>query len=704
MTIEALVSQYGKMLADAGVGIDRARVRDIAARLHAGDGAAAPSRRELLQRLCEAAGDARLAWLDGPDAGHLPLLTHHPRWGWSRIVARSAAGGWQLEAADGSRQSCDDLDGLLAARLVPGERRVRPGRVARDLFRAAFARHKRAYFECGLATLVTSALALGTSFYSMQVYDRVIPSQGYATLVALTVGALLAVVLELVTKLSRARVLDSSIELVDAELAREVFSRYLRIRIDRLPPSVGTLAAQLRGLETVRGFFSSTTLFAMVDAPLALFYLFVMWAMGGGLVASVPAAFLVIALAIGLATKRAIERHALAGAGAANRKIGLLVESVEGNESVKATGSGWKFLSKWMDLSERGMRHEMDVRHIGERTAHWTQALQQLAYVLMVAAGAWEITQGRMTTGALIACSILSGRLMAPVGMIPSVLTQWAHARAALDGLEKVLSLETDNHGVERPLAPPAIAPAYALKDVSFRYERDGRPLAVPALEIPAGQKVGIVGPAGSGKSTLLRLLAGLYRPQEGSVRLGGFDLPQLARERLVECVGYLPQDVRLFAGTLRDNLVIGLADPGDERVLQACAATGLSAIVQSHPKGLELPIAEGGGGVSGGQRQLIGLTRLLIADPGVWLLDEPTAAMDEALESRCIQVLRDRARPQDTLVLVTHRLTLLQLVDRLIVMGPEGVMLDGPRNAVLQQLQASQRPAAVKPVTAATS
>jgi ATP-binding cassette subfamily C protein LapB len=312
----------------------------------------------------------------------------------------------------------------------------------------------------------------------------------------------------------------------------------------------------------------------------------------------------------------------------------------------------------------------------------------------MVAAGAWiASTSTNLTTGGLIACAILSGRVLGPIAALPGLIVQWAHARAALDSLEKVFALQLDNHAVERPLTPDNIRGEWRVENLKFTYPGRPRPQTLPPTLIRPGEKVAILGPIGTGKTTLLKLMAGLFAPSEGQVLLDGLDIQQIDRTHLSRHLGYLPQDVKLLAGTLRDNLTSGLDTHGhidvtEKAMLEISRLTGLDQLIASHPQGLDMPIFEGGNGVSGGQKQLIALSRLLLSRPAAWLLDEPTAAMDEATEQRSLACLRQAISPAQTLILVTHKPVLLSLVDRLIVLLPDGGVLDGPKAAVLDHLR----------------
>jgi ATP-binding cassette subfamily C protein LapB len=332
------------------------------------------------------------------------------------------------------------------------------------------------------------------------------------------------------------------------------------------------------------------------------------------------------------------------------------------------------------------------MRAISERTLHLAAFAQQCAYVLLVAVGAIMITSGQLSMGALIACSILSGRILAPLAAIPSQLIQWAHARAALDGLERLWALQDDHHGQQHAIEGNAIRGHFRLEYIVASYGASLPALEIPTLTIRNGEKIGVLGPVGAGKTTLLRILSGMYKPQQGRVLLDDVDLCYLAKPQLAERMAYLPQDGRLFAGTLRDNLLLGLKDPGDEAILAAARKTGLlQSVIARHPKGLFQEIHEGGTGLSGGQRQLVNLTRTFLRQPSIWLLDEPSAAMDRQLEVQVTAAIRQEIGPDDTLVLVTHKHEMLDLVDRLIVIAEHQVVLDGPKELILQRLRNNQ-------------
>lgn len=567
-----------------------------------------------------------------------------------------------------------------------------------SLFREAVLARKGLFFQAAAASLLANVLALATALYSMQVYDRVIPTQGISTLTVLTTGVLIAIVLELIVKLARAHTQEAAVMGLDRELSHAIFARLLGIRMDQFPASVGTLSSQLRSYETIRRFATSATLYLLVDAPFALLFLAVIALLAGLTMAAIPIVFLVLAIAVGLFFRQRIARHAETSTHTTNRKLGLLVETVENAESIKAAGAGPQQQAHWDELTRQSVNDDVQIQRHSEQATYIAGFMQQSSYVLLVAVGAWiASTSTDLTSGGLIACAILSGRVLSPVAALPGLVVQWAHARAALDALEKVFALQTDNHAVERPLKPETLRGEWRIENLKFTYAGRPRPLTMPPTTIRAGEKVALLGPVGSGKTTLLKLLSGLFAPSEGQVLLDGLDLQQIDRAHLSTQLGYLPQDVKLYAGTLRQNLTSGLGEVAESALLDASRASGLDQLIASHPQGLDMPIYEGGRGVSGGQKQLIALTRLLLSQPGIWLLDEPTAAMDEMTEQRSVAALRGAIAPTQTLILVTHKPVLLGLVDRLIVMLPNGGVLDGPKEAVLTQLRQGRPPMATQ-------
>ncbi|MFZ3117984.1 MAG: ABC transporter transmembrane domain-containing protein, partial [Variovorax sp.] len=460
-----------------------------------------------LKYLTSELGLPAATWQKDIDPSELPVAGVQAETGAFIVKQRSPAGGWIVEDMHGSRHM---LSLPSNARYVGiGGSDAEPRglyKSASELFRGVLREHRSFFVQAAIASVVINALALMTSLYSMQIYDRVIPTQGLATLYTLTAGVGISIVLELVGKFARASILDQAIRSMDTSLSHSIFERLLRVRMDQFPSSVGTLSGQLRSYEQIRSFASAVTLYLLVDGPFALLFLLVIYLLGGPWVAAVPMAFFVISLSLGFLYRGAMERHARSGMMASHRKLGLLVESVEGAEAIKSTNSSWKFLARWNALSRVNIDQDMHLRHLGEAAGYYASFLQQASYVLLIAVGAYVAsTSTTLTAGGLIACSILSGRVLTPVGMLPGLMVQWANAKSALTSIAQIFSLEQDNHGVDRPMAIDHIDGDLTVRALEFGYRGHDTILRVDALHIRRGEKVGLLGTVGSGKSTLLK-------------------------------------------------------------------------------------------------------------------------------------------------------------------------------------------------------
>ncbi len=633
-------------------------------------------------------GIVQPAWRGAPQETFLPMLAFVPHSGFCVVYDVSPDGEWLLDLPNGRGRVANWPDGTAFTPLQAKERQP-DFRTAKSLFNQVFFADRLWLLQAALASLIASSLALATSLYTMQVYDRVISTGGMSTLVVLSVGVLMSILIEFGVKVARSAIVNRATHSIDLDFANGVFSRMLGVRFDELPASVGTLAAQVRGFEVVRGFQTAAAMYLVSDAPFALFFLGIIFLLGGPYMALVPCVALIVAVLIGLSFKTAIRKHSKNETLVGNRRQGLLVEVINGVETLKGFGAGWKMLGRWNELSRKTIDETIEIKHLNDLAGFCAGWIQQVSYVGLIATGAWLATTGSdLTIGSIIACSILSGRVLTPINMLPGLMSQWGHAQVAMENLEKLFELDADNHNVPNPLTPEAVQGRVQFNDVEFAYPGMQPVVVVNQLRIKAGEKVAVLGTTGAGKSTFLRLCAGLVKPQRGHVLLDGMDLQQVSAERRAELVGYLPQRNTMFAGTLRDNLVLGLPAVDDETLLATVEATGLRNLIDSRPQGLDLPISEGGGGLSGGQVQLTALTRLILASPTVWLLDEPTAALDDASEARVIDLLRREIGEKQTLVLVTHKMRLLELVDRIVVLTPQGIALDGDRDAVIERLQ----------------
>jgi ATP-binding cassette subfamily C protein LapB len=580
----------------------------------------------------------------------------------------------------------DDID--FHSLKIPGVRERRLPSEAFSIFAGAILSRRRILIEGFIATLVVSLLGLATSLFTMQVYDRVIPQGGLSTLTVLLVGVAMAVVMELALRLIRSISLDSEAADIDEDISSQLFARLQALRLDARPQSVGSLAAQMRGLEQVRAIMSSASLLVVVDLPFAFLLMWVVW-MLGGIVALVPLVAFAVSIGLALLVSARIRESTKQMQTGAYKKNGQLVEALDAAETIKATQGGWRLLARWNEMSADQLVQERHLRKWSALASAGGGAVAQVTFICMVAIGALEVIRGNMTMGAVIACGIIANRITGPlISSLPMLIVQWGYARAALDGLDQILAVPVDREPDGDYLRPDSVGGALRVEGVRFAYPGTRAGLDIPALQIKAGERVAIIGPVGSGKSTLLKVLAGLFRPQSGTVLIGGLDLNQIAEDVLRREVAFLPQEYRLVQGSLRDNLLLGRADMGDEELLKVAASIGFDATIAAHPKGLQLPISEGGQGLSGGQRQLAGLTRVLLGSPRVMLLDEPTAALDPESEGRVMAAIDRAIGEEGTVVMVTHKLSLLSHVRRVILIAGGRVVLDGPTAVVLQRLQ----------------
>ncbi|MGL5205920.1 MAG: ATP-binding cassette domain-containing protein [Acidaminococcaceae bacterium] len=549
-------------------------------------------------------------------------------------------------------------------------------------------RQKRWLVEVLTATFVVNVLTVAASLFTMQVYDRVVPSFAYATLWALVMGMFIVVVLDWSLKMIRSRILDSVARDVDQRVSQKLYERLMQLRLDTRPHSVGTMAAQVNGLETVRAFFSSSIVFALADCPFAFFFIACIGIIGGSM-GWVYLLLLILGLIIGVFFQFRMRELSRKEIQRGHERHGLLVDTIQGAETIQSSGAEWRFAEMWRELTSAISCYTNKSRGLSNLTQITTGTLGTLAYVSAVVVGVFEIEAGRLTTGGIIACTILGGRVIGPVAQGVQNMMQWQYVRESLQMVDNLLEHQPTRGENQDLLVPEKLDVNVQLEGVKFAYQ--GTPvlrLNVNQLSFKAGDRVAIVGANGSGKSTLLKVIAGLYQPTGGQIRLGGADIWELDPQIINQYIGYLPQDVHLFRGTLRSNMTLA-GGISDARVLSIAKELGIDRIAADSARGMEMEISEGGQGLSGGQRQLVALSRIFLAAPKVWLLDEPTASLDDESERHVIEALQKRIQPDDILLVSTHRPRTIALSNRMIVMARGRIVLDGPTAEVIKHLQA---------------
>lgn len=556
-----------------------------------------------------------------------------------------------------------------------------------DWFWSLVLRDWRRYGDVMLASLVANVLALASMTFSMQVYDRVIPAQSEPTLWVLFSGVVIAIALEFCMRLARTRISDRIGKRADLRISDRVFGHALRIRNDAQSKSTGSFISQLRELEQVREMITSTTLSAIADLPFFLLFLVVLWYIGGTM-ALVPLVVVPLLIIPGLLAQKPLAKLSREGMRESAIRNAILVEAVQGLQDIKLLRAEPRFQTQWNHLNETSASIGMRQRFLTGALISWTQELQSLVYTLVILVGCFAVMKGDMTTGALIGMSILSSRMIAPLAQVSGIMARWQQAKVARQGIEELMKRPVDHPEHAKMLHRPIIAGNFDLNDVSFSYSREDKhaALEVKKLHIDSGERIAVIGRNGAGKSTLLQLLSGLQIPQKGDVLLDSLKMSLIDPYDVRRDIGYLPQNSNLFFGTLRDNLTMGRPHASDDELLEALKLSGAIGFLQALPNGLDHMVLEGGRGLSGGQRQLILLARTLLRSPRIVLLDEPTASLDEVSEHHLINALVPWLQGR-TLVVATHRPAILHWVDRIVVIDNGHVVLDGPRQAVLEKL-----------------
>ncbi len=556
----------------------------------------------------------------------------------------------------------------------------KPRRWFWDVFQA----NKQIYTWALLATALINLLAIVIPFYTMAVYDRVIPNHALDSLWVLTAAVVTVTIFDLVNKLLRSYLLEAAARKADVALSSNIFAHSLRLRAASRPASGGVLANVVRDFETVRDFFTSTTLTLLGDLPFMLLFLAVIALLGGWMVL-VPVILIPLALGVAWTIRKPLGSVINDNMKESAARTAHLFEVMNGLDTIKGLGAEAWARRKWEGLTVMLANNGLKMREIAALGNNTVAMLTGLTTILLVMFGAMQVSANEMTLGQLIAITMLAGRAVAPASQIAGLMIRWEQTKIALHALDKVMESPVD--GGAGNLHLPALKGHIELRDVQFAYPNSPPLLRSVNLKIQPGEKIGFIGRIGSGKSTLMRLLLNIYSPEQGAVLIDGLSVGQIDPLSLRRQIGYVPQDVTLFHGDIKENILLGANDVSDPQLLEAVKLACLEESLAQFPQGLATEVGERGERLSGGQRQAVAIARALARRPRLLLMDEPSSMMDPATENLLIRNLRGM---QDiTLLLVTHRMAMLPLVDRLVVLDQGRVMLDGPRDEVLKRLQA---------------
>lgn len=560
----------------------------------------------------------------------------------------------------------------------------------RHWFWGALAEQWPVYRDVLGAAFLINMLALAMPLFTMNVYDRVVPNRALETLWVLALGILIVIGVDFLLRSLRGYFIDLAGARIDMKLSALIMERVLGMRMEARPAAVGSFSANLRSFESVRDFITSASVTAFIDLPFALLFVIVIGLIAWPLIFPVLAAMLAVAVYAYVLQYKMHELSETTYRAGALRNA-TLIESLSALETIKTQAAENVMQSKWEKSVAFVARVNNRMRFLSAAATNGAAEIQQLVNVTVVIVGVYLIGEGMLSMGGLIACTMLSSRAVAPLGQMVGLLLQFQNARISLTSLEQIMG-----HPVERPadanfVHRPDLRGSIEFRDVHFSYPNTQvAALRGVTARIEQGEKVVIIGRVGSGKTTLQKLLLGLYQAEQGTVSVDGVDVRQLDPADLRRNIGYVPQDVTLFYGTLRDNIAIGAPYADDAAILAAAEAGGLSEFVNRHPDGFDMLIGERGESLSGGQRQGVAIARAFLMDPPILLLDEPTSAMDFSSE----QQFKDRLRKiaaHKTVLIVTHRNSLLELATRIIVVDDGKVVADGPRDQVIQALQSGR-------------
>ena len=546
---------------------------------------------------------------------------------------------------------------------------------------------KKFYLQAILASIFINIFALITSIYIMVIYDRIIPNNAISSLISIIIGVLFVIAMDFSMKMLRGYFLDMAGKQIDSSSSRDIFQKIVGYDLSKAPKFSGELVSVVREFETFREFFNSITLTSLVDFPFILVFLAVIYGIGGN-IAFVPGFIVPVVIIFGLLIQPVLKQISEDSQRDGQAKQTVLGEMINGLETVKTVSGGSVLKTRWMNAVEAQSKTSIKSRIFTQLALNFAGIGQQLSQVGIIGFGVLAVSSGDMSMGALIACTILSGRTLAPLGQIGGLMGRLNSAKAAYHSVTKFM-LEASREETAKDYFPrDNIIGSIEFSHANFSYSSDSQIILNDLnLKINAGEKVAVIGKIGSGKTTLLKLILGLYQPTNGSTLIDGANIQQIRPDDIRRQFGVVMQNTYLFSGSIRDNIAFGLDEVSTEQIDEAANIAGVTEFTKKMNNGLDYQLSEGGKDISGGQRQAIALARAIVRKPAIILLDEPTSAMDLTSERQIIKNLKSYFTKQ-TLVVVTHRMSLLQLVDRVIAIDDGKVTVDGSRDSILNKLK----------------
>ena len=547
------------------------------------------------------------------------------------------------------------------------------------------------YADVIIASFLINLFVMATPIFTLNVYDRVVPNNAMDTLWVFSTGIIVIYIFDIILKFLRSYFLENAAKKSDVIMSSIIYEHVLNLKIASKPRSVGSFANNLKDFDSIRGFFTASSIATIIDLPFTIIFLFIIYIIGGGMVA-IPIVSALVIIIYSIFVEKPMRRSMQSTYEASAHKNSVLIESLTALETIKALGIGGQYQWKWEeatgDVAQKGLKSKI----LSNSISTFVNFIVQLNTIALIIGGVYAIGDNALTMGGLIAVVMLGSRMLAPLGQVAALIANFQQTKTAYDVINSIMKLtverEESKNFVQRPLFKGKIE----FKNVTFIYpDTDNKVLDNVSFVINPGESVGIIGTNGSGKTTIEKLILGLYEPTEGSILMDGIDIKQIDPADLRRNISYVPQEVILFQGTLKENIVLRSPGASDEEILEVARLSGVSYFADSHPMGYDMPIGERGDGLSGGQKQSISIARAFIHPAPIILLDEPTNSMDSTHENHFIRAMSSYQSGR-TMILISHKNILLSLTKRLILLDRGKVILDGAHDDVIRQLRSPKK------------